>query len=122
MNRAYFVARLSKDVEVRPGVSGKSVGTFSIAHDTGYGENKKTSFFNIVAFDKAADNIAKYFRKGDRIALECEPQQNVWEDKEGRKHYDVNFIVRSWEFCETKKEKSDWESIPDIGEEELPFS
>lgn len=128
MDKCLFLGRLSKDVELRATQSGKSVANFSIAVDTGYGENKKANFFNVVAFDKNADNIAKFFHKGDRIALETEAQQNVWTDKEGQKHYDVNFVVRSWEFCESTKGREeqkpgidDFMAIPDTMEEDLPF-
>ena len=116
MNRAFFIGRLAKDVEVRQSQSGKSVGNFVIAVNSG--PDNKAHFFRCVAFDKAADNIAKYFSKGEKIALEAEPQQNTWEDSNGTKHYDVNFVVRSWEFVESKKSDADdsWK------EEGLPFS
>ena len=109
MNKAVLIGRLAGDVEVRQSTSGKSVGNFSVAVNSGV-ENK-AHFFRCVAFDKAADNIAKYFTKGDKIALDCEPQQNTWEDKNGTKHYDVNFVVRSWEFVESRKK-----------DEEAPFA
>lgn len=121
MNICVFIGRMTKDPEVRQSQNGKSVASFSIALDTGYGENKKANFFNCVAFGNNADNIGKFFHKGDKIALECEAQQNVWE-KDGVKQYSINFIVNRWEFTESVKPKQEWEEIPHISEEELPFS
>ena len=128
MDKCIFAGRLARDVEVRQTNAGKSVANFAIAVDTGYGENKKANFFNIVAFEKTAELIATYFHKGDRILLETEAQQNSWTDKDGNKRSEVNFVVRSWEFFgDGKKEEKPAEdmnpfmsNVSDI-QEELPF-
>lgn len=128
MDKCIFTGRLAREVEVRQTGSGKSVANFTLAVDTGYGDNKKANFFNIVAFEKTAELIAAYFHKGDAICLETEAQQNSWTDKDGNKRYEVNFIVRSWEFCGSKanKEEQKDDSANPFAvnmpiEEELPF-
>lgn len=113
-----------------------AVATFTLAVDSGYGENKKTSFFNMTAFKQHAENMEKLIRKGQKIMVQCEAQQNDYTDRDGNKRTSINFIVRSWEFCESKgqapaeqtppatpKTDSDgfW-SIPDGIAEELPFN
>lgn len=113
MNRCFFTGRLTKDMEIRKSNSGKSVGNCTLAVNTGYGENQKAHFFNIVAFDKNADNIAQYFHKGDSICIEAEAQQNTWEDQQKVKHFDINFVVRGWEFFSTKKKEA---------EDDFPFA
>lgn len=103
MNICIFVGRATKDPVVRTNANGTAVASFSLAVDTGYGENRKANFFNLVAFGKAAESIDKLIRQGTKIIVQTEAQQNVWEDKEGQKHYDINFVIRSWEFAESKK-------------------
>ena len=126
MNQVAFIGRLAKDVDTRETQNGKTVANFSIAIDRGFGDNKKTSFFNIVAFESNATNIAKFFSKGDRIALECEADQSTWTDKDGNNRSSVNFIVRHWEFCETKKSEVDPDGFMKLStkeeDDELPFS
>ena len=49
MNKVVQIGRMTKDAELKylPG-SGTAVANFSIAVDDGFGDNKKTFFFNIV--------------------------------------------------------------------------
>ena len=105
MDICIFTGRATKDPVVR--TNGDSqIASFSLAVDTGYGDNKKANFFNMVAFGKTADSIDKYVRQGTKLIVYSEAQQNVWTDKDGKKRYDVNFIVRQWEFAESKRDGS----------------
>ena len=132
MNRTFFLARTCKDIEVRYTQTNKAVGRFSIAVDTGYGDNKKTSFFNCVAWDKTAETLEKYAPKGTKLMLECEAVQNQYEDKNGNKRDSVEFVVKNFEFCESKKEtqenapsapadKDGFMNTDNIDMDELPF-
>lgn len=117
MNKSYFLARTCKDIEIRYTQSNKAVGRFSIAVDTGYGDNKKTSFFNCVAWDKTAETLEKYAPKGTKLMLECEAVQNQYEDKNGNKRDSVEFVVKNFEFCEAKKDTQ--ETAPNIPEDKF---
>ena len=133
MNKCIFLARTTKDIEVRYTQSNKAVGRFPIAVDTGYGDNKKTSFFNCTAWEKTAETLEKHAPKGTKLLLECEAVQNQYEDKNGNKVSSVEFIVKNFEFAESKKETQDnapaapvsndgFMNIPDGVDAELPFN
>lgn len=134
MNSCHFIGRATKDVEVRASQDGKSFARFSLAVDTGWGENKKASFFNIIAFGKTAESLEKYVKKGVKLAIRCEAQQDNYTDKDGITHRSVNFVLRDWEFCESKKSQentqeapvgnapTDFMDIPDDLDAELPFN
>ena len=58
-------------------------------------------FFNCEAYGKSAENISKYFSKGDEIIIEHgEIKQWTYEEK---KYSSV--LVLSWEFGKMKKDK-----------------
>ena len=134
MNKSYFLARTCKDIEVRYTQNNKAVGRLSIAVDTGYGDNKKTSFFDCVAWEKTAESLEKYAPKGTKLLLECEAVQNQYTDKDGKKVSKVEFIIKNFWFCESKKETQEtapsapsipedkWMNIPDGLSDELPFN
>lgn len=44
----------------------------------------------------------KFVKKGTKIILECEAAQNEYTDREGKKQNTVSFIVKSFEFAESK--------------------
>ena len=134
MNKVIFCGRTTKDIEMRysQGENSMAIGRFSIAVDSGYGDKKKTSFFNCTIFGKQAEAFEKYVPKGTKVLLECEANQNQYTDKNGNKVNSVDFIVKSFEFCESKSQSNSqpqaapsnsdgFMNIPDGVEDELPF-
>lgn len=79
-----------------------AVGRTSIAIDTGYGNAKKTHFFNVTAFGKTAETMEKFVKKGTKVALECEAVQNEYTDRNGNKVQTVSFNIKNFEFAESK--------------------
>ena len=139
MNLCIFTGRTTKDIELRYIQDNMAVAKFSLAVDNGYGENKKTSFFDMTAFKGTAESMGKLISKGQKIMVQCEAQQNEWQDKDGNRRTSVNFIVRSWEFAESKNAQNGnaapttptaatstrtdgFMSIPDGIDDELPFN
>ena len=102
MDLCIFTGRATKEPTIRTNGETK-IASFSLAVDTGFGDNRKANFFNMVAFGRAADSVDKHIRQGTKIIVQCQAQQNVWTDKDGQKHYDVNFVIQSWEFAESRK-------------------
>ena len=108
MNRVIFCGRTTKDIEMRysQGENSMAIGRFSIAIDNGYGDKKKTNFFNCTIFGKQAEAFERYVPKGTKVLLECEANQNQYTDKNGNKVNSVDFIVKSFEFCESKSQSN----------------
>ena len=102
MNKCYFTGRTTKDIELRYTQDNKAFGKFSIAVESGYGDNKKTNFFNISAFGKTAETLEKYAKKGTKLILECQANQNKYTDKNGNQVTSVDFTVLNFEFGESK--------------------
>ena len=135
MNKCIFLGRTTKDIELRYTNENLAIGKFSIAVDTGYGDKKKTNFFNCTVFGKQAETMQKYVTKGNKILLECEALQNTYTDKNGNNVNTVDFKVLSFEFCESVKNDGNatqnntpqfnadgFMNIPTGLEEELPFA
>lgn len=137
MNLCIFTGRTTKDIELRYSQDNTAVGRFSLAVDTGYGDNKKTAFLNCVVFKNSVESMEKYVKKGTKIIVQAEVTQSNYTDKDGNKRSSLDFIVRSWEFAESKREDGTqtqpeqsphgsigdgWQNIPDGIDEELPFN
>lgn len=102
MNNCIFIGRLANTPELRDAGDTK-VANFSIAVNRKYKSNgelrDEVSFLDMVAWDKGAETIAKYFDKGDSIILYCSAKQEVWEDKDtSKKRSKVVFRVERFEF------------------------
>lgn len=105
MNNCIMYGRLSKDVELIYSSNQMAVGRFSLAVNRQYQkQDKKTDFFNMVAFGTVAENIGKFFRKGSRIVVRCHAQQEEYTNKDGKKVNTIEFIVDSFSFVDTRAE------------------
>ena len=102
LNKVMLIGRLGRDPELKTTQSGKSVCSFTLATDTGYGDNKKTDWHNITVFDKAADNCAKFLRKGSPVYVEGRISYDAYE-KDGIKHTTTKIIANTVLFIATSK-------------------
>ena len=72
-NKVILMGRITHDLELKTTPSGANVCSFSIAVDRRFqqkGEEKKSDFFNIVAWRQQADFVTRYFGKGRMILVE----------------------------------------------------
>lgn len=102
INNVVITGRLTKDVELRTTANSKSVVSFTVANDTGFGEYKRTNFINVIAWGKTAEFVANYFKKGSAIGLCGEIQTRDYE-KDGHKVYITEVMAKEVHFIESKK-------------------
>lgn len=101
--------RLAKDVELRYTATNIPVASFAIACDRDYKPNegdRETDWIDIVAWNKSAEFVQKYFHKGDMILVKGRIQTRMYEDKNGQKRKAVEVIGESFNFCGTKKDSA----------------
>ena len=104
MNQFICSGYVTRDIELKESEKGKKYCKFSVAVDAGYGEYKRTGFFEFISFGKTAAAIARNFGKGKKIWItNSEATIDEYTDKNGEKHKRVVFTCLSWEFGETKK-------------------
>ena len=106
MNRVILIGRLTKDPEIR--TSGNyTIASFSLAVDRKFKREggAEADFFNCTAFNKTAEFVEKYCKKGTKMVVEGRIQNDNYE-KDGVKHYGVKIMVDSLEFAESKSASS----------------
>lgn len=105
MNKAILIGRLTKDPELRSTPTGRNVCQFSIAVNRTYtnasGE-READFINCVVWDKQAENLAKYQKKGNQIAVEGRIQTRNYDDKDGKKVYVTEILASNISFLDAK--------------------
>lgn len=85
-NRIVLMGRIVNDIELRTTPTGVTVASFRIAVDANYqtkGEERKSYFFNIVAWRSTGEFIHRYFSKGRMILVEGELTNRNYTDKNG---------------------------------------
>ena len=104
MNNVSLIGRIVNDLELKTvGMENIPLLQFSIAIDDGFGDNKKSYFFDVKSWRKQAEIIAQYFSKGDRIGVVGKLVQETWET-DGQKRSRVIIQINDFDFIEKKGE------------------
>lgn len=102
MNNVSLIGRLTKDVKERRTQNGTPVVSFTLAVDRRKKEDG-AYFINCIAWDKAAETIARYVNKGDLFGVTGYIQTRNYE-KDGRMNYVTEVVTTSFQFLERKRE------------------
>ena len=101
MNIVILSGRLVRDPEIRFSQGGSTVARVGIAVNR-QTQDKQADFFNLVAFGKTAEFLAKYFHKGSKLIVEGHLRFSQYEDKQGVKRSNTDVIVDDVEFADSK--------------------
>lgn len=84
LNNIMLIGRLTKDPESKYLPSGSAVVEFSIANNYYMSSKNSTevNYFDVVAFGKMAETVAKYLTKGKQVAISGTLRQDRWQDKD----------------------------------------
>jgi single-strand DNA-binding protein len=99
VNKVILVGNLGKDPEVKYTPSGTAVAKFSLATNEGYKDKagqwqERTEWHNIVAWQRLAEIVGEYVKKGSKVYIEGRLQTSSWDDKEtGQKKYKTEIIA-----------------------------
>ena len=100
------IARLTRDVEMRVTPTGKAICQFGIAVNTKFGDREDVMFIDVEAWEKKAETLARYFKKGDPIYIEGRLKLDTWDDKTtGQKRSKHKVVLDNFEFIQGKKEE-----------------
>ena len=104
MNHFVGIGRLTRDPEVRYTQSGKACAKFTLSIDRRKSSdgNQQADFIPCVAWEKTAEVISQYVKKGQKIAVEGRIQTRSYDAQDGNKRYVTEVVVQSMEFCDSK--------------------
>lgn len=104
MNKVMLVGRLTRDPEMR-NANGKAVARFSVAVNRPFKNangDYDVDFPNCTAWDKTAEFIGNYFKKGMMIGICGRLQTGSYTNKDGATVYTTDVVVENAEFVERK--------------------
>jgi len=99
VNKALLLGHVGKDPEIRSTTGGTIVASFSLATSDRQKDSQgnwadKTEWHNLVAFNRTAEIVRDYVKKGTQIFIEGKIQTRSWDDKEsGQKKYRTEILI-----------------------------
>jgi single-strand DNA-binding protein len=122
MNKVILCGRIGQDPEVRFTQAGLAIANVSLATNKSV-KNKQTGqwedtpeWHRLVFFDRKAEVIKEYTRKGSMILVEGELQTRKWTDQEGKDRWTTEVKCYQLELLTPKDSKSP-ESQPEKADE-----
>ena len=116
MNKVFLIANLTRDPELNETASGVAVCHFAIAVNRNYASadtERQTDFFNCTAWRATAETIARYTKKGNKVAVSGSIQLRNYEDNQGVKRTAVDIIVQDIEFLTPKSAGEGFDDVAD---------
>lgn len=125
MNNVCLIGRITKDPELRYTPNGVAVGTFTLAVDRDYKDaegKEQTDFINCVAWNKDAEYMANWVKKGYLLAISGFIQTRNFESSQDGKTYVTEVVVRKVKNLTAKdKTEKPKEEKKEINDGNLPF-
>ncbi len=103
LNKLILQGRLKADPEIKKTNDGKSVCAFTVVWSEKFKDKASVCFKDCVAWGYVAEFVHKYFSKGSEILVCGKEITQIWEDKEGKKHYKQKMSVEEANFCGPKQ-------------------
>lgn len=107
MNKVFLIGNLTRDPELTETSGGIKICRFAIAVNRNYSGSdgeRKTDFFNCVAWRNLAETVARYTKKGTKVAVSGSIELRNYEDSEGVKRTGVDIVAQDVEFLTSKQQ------------------
>ena len=130
VNSCRFIGRLGQDPDLQYTPGGTAIVKIGLAVN---GRRKvdeewvdETTWVNLTAFARAAENLAEYSGKGDMLAIDAQYQKRKYKDSDGNDRTGHDFIVREWQITARVGAGGASEEVTDVSDDEddddtLPF-
>ena len=106
INRIVLIGRLTANPELCYTTNNTAVTSFTLAVERNFKNesgNKEADFINIVAWNKKAELIHQYLKKGDRLGISGRLQVRKYQNERGENRYVTEVVAEEVEFLNSKK-------------------
>lgn len=123
INKTITMGNITRDPELRQTTSGISVTSFSLAVNEKLKDGtEEVTFINCVAYDKRAELICRYIKKGNPLFVEGKLKSRTWTDKNNNKRTEWEVIVNEVVFISAGRENPSQEAHSGNGMSSNPSS
>ena len=108
VNNVVLVGRLVRDVDLRQTSTGKMMTYFTLAVNRNFKNEQgeqAADFIGCVAFDKKAENMARFLSKGSLISVEGRISTRNFQGNDGKTVYVTEVVASNITFLESKKQQ-----------------
>ena len=101
INRVVLAGRPTKNLELRSAKSGANMCSFTLAVDRNFKSkngDRETDFISCIAWQKTAEVMSQYVKKGSLIGVDGSIQTRSYDNKDGKRVYVTEVVVENFSF------------------------
>jgi single-strand DNA-binding protein len=117
-NRVTLMGNATRDPEVRETNSGKQVANITLAVNKKTGEQETVAFVDVVFWERTAEIVAQYVKKGTNLLVDGELVQDTWE-QDGQKRSKLK--VNAFKMVLVGRREDAPAPTPSVAIDETPF-
>jgi len=108
INKVILIGNLGADPEVRYTPNGGAVTTISIATSEQWkdkesgAQQERTEWHRVVFFNRLAEIVGEYLKKGSKIYIEGSIRTRKWTDKSGNDRYTTEVVANEMQMLDRK--------------------
>ncbi|HEP1818446.1 TPA: single-stranded DNA-binding protein [Streptococcus suis] len=136
INNVVLIGRLTRDVELRYTPNNVAVGAFTLAVNRNFKNasgDREADFVNCVIWNKQAENLANWTKKGHLVGVTGRIQNRSYENQQGQRVYVTEVVAESFQVLEKRDNTANYSSMDeqmppnfsgqpmDITDDDLPF-
>ena len=136
INNVVLIGRLTRDVELRYTPNNVAVGAFTLAVNRNFKNasgDREADFVNCVIWNKQAENLANWTKKGHLIGITGRIQTRSYDNQQGQRVYMTEVVAESFQVLEKRDNSANYSSMDeqmppgisgqpmDIDDDGLPF-
>lgn len=110
VNKAVILGNVGDDPSIRYMPNGKAVANFNVATSEEWKDQQgqkqsRVEWHRCTAYDKLAEIIGEYVKKGSKLYLEGKLQTRKWQDQQGQDRYTTEIIVNEMQMLDGKPQQ-----------------
>ena len=99
VNKVILVGNLGRDPEIKYTASGTAIANVTVATSESWNDKQtnerveKTEWHRVVAFQRLAEIMGEYLKKGSQVYIEGKLQTRKWQDQNGQDRYSTEVVA-----------------------------
>ena len=112
INKVILVGNLGRDPEIKYTASGSAIANVTVAtseswNDKQTGEKvEKTEWHRVVAFQRLAEIMGEYLKKGSQVYIEGKLQTRKWQDQNGQDRYTTEIVANEMQMLGSRADSA----------------
>lgn len=107
INKVILIGHLGNDPEIRYTPTGTAIinvrlATKSVWKDKNGIPQEKTEWHYVILFNRRAEMVGNYLKKGSKIYIEGSLQTRKWQDKDGDDKYTTEILAKDVQFLDSR--------------------